>query len=283
MNYRHLITVLLLLLLAPLFHGLADAAPEPNLCKEVNRGPAAVLGGKGGFTDPVTGMEFVWVAGGCFRMGDTFGNGRDDEKPVHEVCVDGFWMARTEVTQGQWQAIMGSNPADFKKGDSHPVEQVSWNDVQAFIRKLNSRSDRKFRLPTEAEWEFAARSGGKEEKYAGTGSDADLGDFAWYSDNARGLFITNGTRPVAQKRPNGLGLYDMNGNVWEWCSDWYDYDYYQASPRSNPQGPPSSETRVGRGGSWNYNAMYLRLSLRGRFDPGYLNYDLGFRLVSSGP
>ncbi len=280
MTCRRLILILLSFLLFPFFQASGDTTPESNLSLEKNKAqPTAPAH----FTDPTTGMEFVWVPGGCFRMGDTFGDGRGDEKPVHEVCVDGFWMGKTEVTQSQWQGIMGNNPSNFNKGDSYPVEEVSWNDVQNFIRKLNSSNNRTFRLPTEAEWEFAARSGGQQEKYAGTSSESDLGDYTWYRNNSRGLFMTNGTRPVGQKRPNGGGLYDMNGNVWEWCSDWYDYDYYQRSPRNNPQGPPSGETHVGRGGSWSYNAIYQRLSLRGRFDPDYLNYDLGFRLVSSGP
>ena len=117
--------------------------------------------------DPTTGMEFVRVAGGCFQMGDTFGDGESDEKPLHEVCVDDFWMGKTEVTQGQWQKIMGSNPSYFQKGANYPVEQVSWDDVQGYIRTLGEESGKTFRLPTEAEWEYAARSGGKDEKYAG--------------------------------------------------------------------------------------------------------------------
>ena len=126
--------------------------------------PSTGSGGKS-YTDPVTGMEFVWVQGGCYQTGDTFGDGYDAEKPVHRVCVDSFWLGKYEVTQGQWAKIMGSNPSRFKKGDNYPVEKVSWDDCQAFIRKLNSRSGKNFRLPYEAEWEYAAREGGKKVRF----------------------------------------------------------------------------------------------------------------------
>ncbi|MEZ4599559.1 MAG: SUMF1/EgtB/PvdO family nonheme iron enzyme [Syntrophotaleaceae bacterium] len=221
------------------------------------------------WTEPVTGMEFVWVPGGCFQMGST--DGDSDEKPVHEVCLDGFWMGKTEVTQGQWGKIMGSNPSRFKNGDNYPVEQVSWNDARDYIRKLGSRSGKTFRLPTEAEWEYAARSGGKAEKYAG-GSNLDA--VAWYDDNSGGK-----THPVAQKRSNGLGLYDMSGNVWEWCHDWFDSSYYRNSPRNNPQGPTSGSDRVYRGGGWRSIAWYCRSAFRGRYEPGLRYGGLGFRLV----
>jgi formylglycine-generating enzyme required for sulfatase activity/class 3 adenylate cyclase len=226
------------------------------------------------WVEPTTGMEFVWVEGGCFQMGDTFGDGDNDEKPVHEVCVDSFGMSRYEVTQGQWQKIMGNNPSRFTKGDNYPVEHVSWDDTQDFIRKLNSHSGRSFRLPTEAEWEYAARSGGKKEKYAG-GNDLD--GLAWYEGNSG-----SSTHPVGTKEPNGLGLYDMSGNVWEWCSDWYGKNYYQQSFRNNPQGPSSGSFRVIRDGCWNGSPWLARSANRDRFKPNYRLDNLGFRLVLPG-
>ena len=230
----------------------------------------------GPFTDPVTGMEFVFVKGGCFQMGDTFGDGNSDEKPVHEACVDDFYLGKYEVTQGQWQGVMGSNPSYFKEcGVNCPVEQVSWNDVQEFISRLNQRSGRRFRLPTEAEWEYAARSGGKAEKWSGTSSEGELGQYAWYSGNS-----DKRTHPVGEKRPNGLGLYDMAGNVWEWCADWYGgNNYYQGSPRNNPEGPGSGSTRVIRGGSWKYDVPWnLRSAYRAGFVPANWDTLHGFRL-----
>jgi|GEM_PF-555864 len=235
--------------------GLASVPPPP-LDKKI-------------FTDPVTNMEFVWVPGGCFQMGSN--DGDSDEKPVHKVCVDGFWIGKYEVTQGQWQRLMGNNPSHFKKGDDYPVEKVYWNDVQKFIRKLNSHGNGNFRLPTEAEWEYACRSGGKNEKYSG-GEDVDR--VAWYMSNS-----VSSTHRVGTKAPNGLGLYDMSGNVWEWCQHWYGKDYYSQSPRNNPQGPSGGSWRVFRGGSWSGGPRYVRCALRNGRDPGIRRDDLGFRLV----
>ena len=226
------------------------------------------------WVEPTTGMEFVWVEGGCFQMGDTWKEGDDDEKPVHEVCVDSFGMSRYEVTQGQWQKIMGYNPSGSREGDNYPVERVSWVDTQDFICKLNSHSGMPFRLPTEAEWEYAARSGGKKEKYAG-GSDLDR--LAWYEGNSGGS-----THPVGTKEPNNLGLYDMSGNVWEWCSDWYGRNYYQQSPRNNPQGPSVGSFRVIRDGCWNGSSWLARSAHRDKFGPVYRLDNLGFRLVLPG-
>ncbi len=225
------------------------------------------------FADSATGIQMVFVQGGCFQMGDTFGDGDSDEKPVHQVCVDSFYIGKYEVTQGQWQKIMGNNPSRFSNcGDNCPVEQVSWNDIQGFFRKLNASSGKNYRLPTEAEWEYAARSGGKKEKYAGT--DGSLDDYAWYSSNSGSK-----THPVGQKRPNGLGIYDMSGNVWEWCNDYYGENYYSQSPRNNPEGPSSGSYRVLRGGGWGNIAAYTRAAYRNRSFPGIRDYGLGFRLA----
>jgi formylglycine-generating enzyme required for sulfatase activity len=199
------------------------------------------------FTDPTTVMQFVFVKGGCYQMGDTFWFGKFDKKPVHDVCVSDFYIGKYEVTQGEWQKIMGYNPSYFGScGENCPVERVSWNDAQDFIKKLNSLTGKRYRLPTEAEWEYAAKSGGKSEKYAG---DSDVDTVAWYRGNS-----SKETHPVGQKQPNGLGLFDMSGNVWEWCNDLYGSDYYKNSPQNNPDGPSLSDGRVLRGGSWSDNA-----------------------------
>lgn len=233
-------------------------------------------GGEKQYKDSATGMEFVLVKGGCYQMGDSFGDGEIDEKPVHEVCVDDFYIGKYDVTQGQWKAIMGNNPSFFKIcGDNCPAEDVSWNDAQDFINKLNRRTGKNYRLPTEAEWEYAARSGGKNEKWSGTSKESELGDYAWYDRNSVGL-----TNPVGQKKPNGLGLYDMSGNVWQWVQDWYGgSDYYKRSPRNNPTGPESGSYRVNRGGRWGYSAKLARSSCRAVFIPGGRSLALGVRLA----
>lgn len=219
------------------------------------------------WTDPTTGMEFVFVPGGCYQMGSN--DGERDEKPVHEVCVDGFWMGKYEVTQAEWQRVMGFNPSTFK-GDRNPVEKVSWNDAQSFIKKLNGKGNGTFRLPSEAEWEYAARSGGKNEKYAG-GNDVDR--VAWY-DGKNGS-----THPVGTKASNSLGLYDMSGNVSEWCQDWYNDSAYSNHSRKNPIYGVRGSERVYRGGGWYYSPWLLRSANRKRNDPGFTSCGLGFRLL----
>ncbi len=242
--------------------------------------PAAGADSPGGglVTDPVTGMQLVFVKGGCFRMGDTFGDGKEDEKPVHEVCLDDYYIGKYPVTQEQWQKVMGGNPSSSSQcGRNCPVDGVSWNDVQKFIKKLNQQSGKNYRMPTEAEWEYAARSGGKNEKWAGTNSESGLGDYAWFNMNS-----DNQLHPVGRKKPNSLGIYDMNGNIWEWCQDWYDTYYYKESPKNNPQGPASGTARVVRGGSWVNLAWGLRSSFRYRDLPeSRTDIVLGFRLVLS--
>jgi len=228
---------------------------------------------KYGFVDPVTGMEFIWVPGGCFQMGcgSWAGNCESHEKPVHEVCVDGFLMGKFEVTQGQWRRVMGGNPSCFKNGDDYPVENVTWNDAQKFIRKLSALNNNKykFRLPTEAEWEYACSSGGKPETYSG--SDR-IDRVAWYSGNS-GLR----THRIGTKAPNGLGLYDMSGNVWEWCQDWY--GDYPSGHVADPKGPSSGSRRVDRGGGWDNHAGYCRSANRDSSTPGVRHRRLGFRLA----
>jgi formylglycine-generating enzyme required for sulfatase activity len=225
--------------------------------------------------DPVTGMVFMWVPGGCYQMGcgwDWDGDCQNNEKPVHDVCVDGFWMGQTEVTQGQWQRVIpGSNPSNFKKGDNYPVEQVSWEDAKEYIRKLNGMGNTKFRLPSEAEWEYAARSGGKAEVYSG-GSDLD--GVAWYSGNSG-----NSTHQVKTKKGNGLGIYDMSGNVWEWCEDVYIADIYSRSDKKNPIYNSGGPLRVLRGGGWHNEPICERCAYRNDDAPAIRYFSLGFRLL----
>jgi formylglycine-generating enzyme len=225
------------------------------------------------FKDPVTGIEFVFVKGGCYEMGDIFGDGPLEEKPVHEVCVDDFYLGKYEVTQGQWEKVMESNPSKFK-GRDYPVDQASWNDAQQFIERLNNQSTRKFRFPTEAEWEYAARSRGKRERYSGTNLVSELGQYAWYKDNQG-----TQTHPVGQKRPNELGLYDMTGNVWEWCADWYDKDYYKSSPKDNPKRADSGSKKVLRGGGWSTYLTFVGTTSRNSDAPHERFLWTGLRLA----
>jgi len=228
----------------------------------------------GTMQDPTTFMEFLFVKGGCYTMGDTFGDGDVDENPSHEVCVDDFYMGIYEVTQGQWKSIMEGNPSAYKGGDLYPVEHASWDDAQAFVAKLRQKSGENYRLPTEAEWEYAARSKGKREKWAGTSDESELTAYAWFSNNTTGQ-----THPVGQKAPNSIGLYDMTGNVWEWVSDIYREKYYIDSPKRNPRGPDMGRNRVFRGGSWNDESRIARTTCRVQAGPSVRNRQSGFRIV----
>ncbi|MDR0841822.1 MAG: formylglycine-generating enzyme family protein [Acidobacteriota bacterium] len=217
----------------------------------------------------------VYVRGGTFTMGCTAEQGNDcwdDEKPAHEVTVRDFYIGKHEVTQAEWKAVMGSNPSRFK-GDNLPVEQVSWNDAQEFIRKLSTMTGKNYRLPTEAEWEYAARGGSQSRGFKYSGSNS-IGDVAWYYGNSG-----NKTHPVGTKRANELGIYDMTGNVWEWANDWK--GGYSSGSQTNPVGPSSGSLRVNRGGSWYYDARFARVSSRYEYEPGFRIDILGFRLASS--
>ncbi|MEI6141604.1 MAG: formylglycine-generating enzyme family protein, partial [Mariniphaga sp.] len=226
------------------------------------------------FTESVNGASFDMVAikGGTFQMGS---NESSDEKPIHTVTVSDFSIGKTEVTQAQWVAVMGSNPSNFK-GDNLPVETVSWDDIQVFINKLNTKTGKTYRLPTEAEWEYAAGASTSpvtdRNKYAGTNSESSLGNYAWYSANSGSK-----THPVGTKQPNQFGLYDMSGNVWEWCSDWY--GSYSSSPQNNPKGASSGSFRVLRGGSWSDVAQRCRVAYRLSYAPDNRYAYLGFRPV----
>jgi formylglycine-generating enzyme required for sulfatase activity len=219
------------------------------------------------------GMEFIKIPNGSFMMGSE--NGESDEKPVHRVTIsNGFWMGKTEVTQGQWKAVMGNNPSSFNNcGDNCPVENVSWEDVQNYLRKLNARDEGKYRLPTEAEWEYACRAGSTTRYSYGDG-ESYLGNYAWYSANSGGK-----SHEVATKQPNDWGLYDMHGNVWEWTQDWY--GSYQSGSVNDPTGVASSSLRVLRGGSWYVVAGSLRCADRISDSPSFQYSVLGFRLVKN--
>ncbi len=223
----------------------------------------------------VNGVSFTMIAveGGTFQMGATSEQGSDagsNEYPVHSVTLSDYYIGETEVTQELWEAVMGSNPSDFS-GDQKPVEYVSWNDCQEFITKLNELTGKNFRLPTEAEWEYAARGGNESQGYKYSGSNT-IGNVAWYDGNS-------GTHNVKTKSPNELGIYDMSGNVNEWCEDWY--GDYSSGSQTNPAGPSTGFDRVLRGGDWHHYADSCRVSFRGKIKPDNgLNYD-GFRLALS--
>ncbi|MBN1837268.1 MAG: formylglycine-generating enzyme family protein [Spirochaetales bacterium] len=220
-------------------------------------------------------MEFVRIEPGTFVMGSPDGEeGRDnDEGPQTRVTLTKpFYLGKYEVTQAQWEAVMGSNPSQFKQGGRYPVEQVSWDDCQEFIKRLNARHPgRGFRLPTEAEWEYACRAGTAGARYGA------LNGVAWYDGNSG-----SATHPVGEKSANAWGLHDMLGNVWEWCGDWY-ADTLPGGSVTDPVGPGSGSFRVLRGGSWINVAGVYRAALRGTLDPGDRYFNLGLRLAISAP
>ena len=221
-------------------------------------------------------IEMVYVRGGTFTMGCIAGQGGDcyhSEKQTHQVTLSNYYIGKYPVTQKQWQALMGGNNPSHFKGDNLPVENVRWHTVQVFIRRLNEATGKTYRLPTEAEWEYAARGGNKNQGFMYSGSN-NLNDVAWHLGNSR-----NTTHPVGTKKSNELGIYDMNGNVWEWCNDWY--GDYSSDAQTNPQGPDSGSFRVMRGGSWLDAARNCRVSPHGYNAPGLRYNDLGFRIALS--
>ena len=235
------------------------------------------------------GENMVLVEGGEFMMGSN--NGSDNEKPVHKVYLNSFYISKYEITQKEWVEIMGSNPSCYW-GYDYPVENVNWYDVQKYIKKLNKKTGKKYRLPTEAEWEFAAKGGNLNQGYIYAGSNY-LNAVAWYKNNHIDLDIvarnksiynnyinTNKTNTVGTKEPNELGLYDMSGNVWEWCQDWYSEDYYNNSPSNDPKGPEKGEYRVMRGGAWSEIDKHCRSTYRGYGNPYGNISKVGFRLAA---
>ncbi len=286
---------------------IKTSAPQ----QPVPTGTAAGVAGNKTFTVNGVTFEMVAVKGGTFTMGASSGDSYadSDEKPTHSVTLSDYYIGKFEVTQELWEAVMGSNPSYFK-GSKLPVEQVSWDDCQTFIRKLNSLTGANFRLPTEAEWEYAARAGSEKSLYGnenivvnGTNNSPNLDRYGWYGgncgqhytasegcDESKGYDISGweakqygdkrgGTHPVGRKTPNAWGIYDMLGNVWEWCQDWY--GSYGSGSQTNPTGPSSGSRRVRRGGSWGYSAQFCRVSNRDGSAPGSRGNFLGFRLAAS--
>lgn len=224
-------------------------------------------------------INMVMVKGGCYQMGDSSGNGDDDERPQHEVCLNDFYLMETEVTQELFEAVMGYIPAwrynpSMPRDPKAPVTYVSFSAMTDFIKKLNEITKGYYRLPTEAEWEYAARSGGKNELWPGLNNEGELGNYAWFSDNGEDKL-----QPVKAKKPNALGLYDMAGNVWEWTEDYFDFEYYQISPKENPYGAEFSFFRVVRGGSIADGPYKLRTTYRYGLEPTRRMMHVGFRLA----
>lgn len=228
-------------------------------------------------TIPETDVSFkmVFVEGGTFSMGANKGDTEAylDEKPAHEVTLSDYWIGETLVTQALWQAVMGENPSEFKGDINLPVERVSWDDCQVFIKKLNKKTGKKFRLPTEAQWEFAARGGklGKENHHQFAGNN-NISVVSWYYNNSERKI-----HPVKEKQPNELGLFDMSGNVCEYCKDWY--GYYSSSPSTDPTGPRKGVQRVYRGGCWEDSSRKCRISLRASINQTERSNHLGLRLA----
>lgn len=222
---------------------------------------------------PIPAIKMVLIKGGCFMMGDPTAEGDDDERPAHEVCVGDYYLSETEVTLELYDAVMEG--VDLSGLDPKtPVTNISWRWLNNFISELNKRTKGFYRLPTEAEWEYAAREGGKNVKWAGTDNESELSDYAWFADNSEG-----GLHPVKQKKPNKLGLYDMNGNAAEWVEDYYAFDFYQTSTKKNPYGPDMSSWRTVRGGSSEDASFKARNTYRYALEPLHRTRTIGFRLA----
>src|ERR1700693_609348 len=261
---------------------------------------------KKGPGDKVIPRSMTLIKGGCFEMGNSFGY--VDEGPAHTVCVNDFYLSKYDITVLEFKYFIkdlkiktdaetsggcsyptkgGYSKKDpamtwqkpgFDQNDSDPVVCVGWNDVDHYIQWRNEKEKQALRLPTEAEWEYAARGGGKNEKWAGTNNETELGDFAWYESNSKGK-----THPGGYKRANSFGLYDMTGHVWQWVNDWYSSDYYKLSPKDNPQGPQTGMFRVRRGGDWDNIPKNIKASVRWGYSNGSPDNRVGFRLALSIP
>lgn len=228
--------------------------------------------------DDIPHFEMIYVQGGCFEMGDFIGDGDEDERPLHEVCLDDYYLSETEVTQELFEIVMGYSPIQkynmlMETDPQAPAVYVSFSVVQDFIKKLNEIVDGYYRLPTEAEWEYAARERGKKAVWSGTNNEAELGVYAFFSDNSERI------GPVKAKKPNALGFYGMSGNAIEWTEDYFDFDYYQVSPVENPYGPEHAVFRSVRGGSVVDVPYKLRTTYRYGLEHSTRNPVLGFRLA----
>lgn len=221
--------------------------------------------------------DFVKIEGGCFQMGDQFGDGLPDELPVHRVCLSDFYLSKYEVTQAQWQSVMGNNPSHDQGNSNYPVDVVSWHEVELFITRLNGKTDGKFRLPTEAEWEYGCRGGDTQFKY-GTADGTSSAHSLSHSENEQENL---GVMPVGSYPANVLGLHDMSGNVSEWVQDWYDRKFYAKSPVADPGllEAPTKRSRVRRGGYWGDKEWVMRCTFRNHRKPNYRLIGLGFRLA----
>lgn len=270
----------------------SSVTPEPEPIEEVSVGQSSKSvapdskseSKQTNFTETAYGMsmKMIWVDGGTFKMGSN--NGGSDETPVHDVTLDGYWIAETEVTQAQWEAVMGTTIQQqeekseflwglFGVGDNYPMYYVNYDEAMEFCSRLSSATGRKYTLPTEAQWEYAARGGEGATTYTYSGSNS-IDDVAWYDGNS-GV----STHPVKGKTPNQLGLYDMSGNVSELCLDYYDSNYYSSSPKTNPSNRSRSDYRVVRGGSWGDGELYCRVAFRGYDNPSNRFVNFGFRVV----
>jgi formylglycine-generating enzyme required for sulfatase activity len=303
--------------------GSTELLREIRKMDEETKAPRAVITMEKPETKPIQNygamIEFIPVKGGCYRMGDKLATEHEYVKPEHEVCVDDFSIGKYDVTVGDFKRFVDDTyyrteaekdggcwdwtgdkwkrrknmtwrNAGFAQDERHPVVCVSWNDARAFAEWLSSKTGRKYRLPSEAEWEYAARSGGKQEQFAGFSDEGQLFLYADFCDrNCVFVHKTPGqddgypyTAPVGVYKSNGLGLNDMTGNVWQWLNDWYGATYYEESPKDNPMGPSSGEYKVLRGGSWLYEPLNLRATHRFFSTPSLPSNDVGFRLVSPG-
>lgn len=244
--------------------GTTRKNPQPRETQPISKPKDVVL-------DVSEIIPLVYVEGGTFQMGDR--RGEPMESFVHPVSISSFYIGKYEVTQREWREIMGSNPSAFDNCPECPVEKVSYDEATIFLKRLSEKTGKHYRLPTEAEWEYAARGGNKSMGYPYAGGN-NTGSIGWYDKNAK-----KSTHPAGKKQPNELGIYDMSGNIYEWCSDWFKDRYYKSSPRDNPKGPPYGDARVIRGGSWKFNVKELKVTNRKFVRPSSKYNDVGLRVV----
>jgi len=234
--------------------------------------PARLIAADVRWVEPTTGIEFVRIPGGEFQMGSDAGE--DDEQPLHRVRLRAFFLSKYEVTQAQWLEVMGENPAHFRTCGNCPVEQISWEDAQLFLRRASEKAGVALRLPTEAEWEYAASGVGRREPWPGTSDQDELPAFVWFKGSFEGK-----THPVGQKKPNAFSLHDLGGNVAEWCDDWFDPGYYRFSAVENPRGPDEGTRKCVRGGSFLSGPDEVRTTHRWGSNPAARRRSIGLRVA----